>query len=110
MGQMACYKQSLAKAPAPDPIPHIIPDYKFNNCIIVARSTCFYIGNGLIVTAGHSVFDGPGNVKADVAAMKVVFGLTNGNCSNMTIPAAKVFGIQRYINFHSCCILSTNIK
>lgn len=111
MGQMVCYKQAQAGSAAPNPIPHITPGYKFNDCILVANSTCFYIGNGLIVTAGHSVFEDAGsNVKAIVAGMKVVFGLTNANCNNKTIPAAKVFGIERYINFHSCCFLGTDIK
>lgn len=100
MGQMVCFKQVQSGSAAPNPIPHITPGYKFNDCILVANSTCFYIGNGLIVTAGHSVFEGAGpNLKAIVAGMKVVFGLTNANCNNKTIPAAKVFGIERYIDF-----------
>ena len=101
MGQVVRYRQTQLGRPPPDPVPHIMPRYKFNDCVLVANSTCFYIGNGLIVTAGHCVFEGNGpqvnTIKAKVPRMKVVFGLTNGNCNNKTIPAAKVFSIERYV-------------
>ena len=101
MGDMARVKSVQDKLPPPDPIPHITKGYKFNDCIILASSTCFYIGYGLIVTAGHSVFkDGGPKLKSKVAGMKVVFGLTNANCNNKRIPTTKVFSIERYINVH----------
>ena len=108
MGQVTCFKQAQNGMPFPNPIPHITKGYKFNDCIIVANSTCFYIGNGLIVTAGHCVFEGAGPaIKAIVPRMKVVFGLTNANCSNKAIPKDKVFGIERYVN-SSILVLGTN--
>lgn len=108
----------------------IATGHKSSDTCPVADSTCFYIGNDLILTAGHHVFDTPLStpftnsasssplscsptnsvpdeepaIRDDILTMKVVFGLTQGDCSRRLISVYKVFDIERYVVLIDCIV------
>lgn len=99
MGKMVNYARALSKSPLLQPAPRIEPGYKFSTATCLANGTCFYIGDGLVVTAGHCVFkDNDSILKPEIINMKVMFGLTAFDIGVPKIAAQRVFDIERYAN------------
>ena len=81
--------------------PRISQGYKFAKSKVIANASSFYIGNGLLVTAGHCVAeDDTEKLDKAVMSMKIVFGLTQIDVERKFIPANRVFGIERYVRLH----------
>jgi hypothetical protein len=83
--------------PLPKDRPHIIKGFPFADKKVFVYGTCFYIGNGLIVTAGHNVFEEhTATIKPEFLNMKIILGLSQKNIELNKVPEKWVFGIQRY--------------
>jgi hypothetical protein len=71
---------SRKQRPDENPLKGIPDTYPFKNHRIVGESTCYYIGNNVVATAGHCVFQvgdviKPGWRNTDVNKSYVVFNL-----------------------------------
>ncbi|KAI9844159.1 MAG: hypothetical protein M1837_005759 [Sclerophora amabilis] len=96
MGKMLQVHSVSKKLSAPSAY-RMEPTFRFKDDLVLAQATCFYVGDGVVATAGHCVFEGTGQVKDDIQNMSVVFGLTQEMIEEKRIPAANVFGIERVL-------------
>ena len=81
--------------------PHEPDTPKFMQDKVVGSGTGFYIGNGLVATAGHCIFaeDGSGRPDDDILSGYFITNFTQGldDGNNGRIDKAHVFAVKKYV-------------